>query len=76
MNNAQEDFVYVRYNYSIVLPYSRDDRQEKENASTAHQRELLKEYAKNNGYTNLRCYADDGYSGTNFNRPDYQRMLC
>lgn len=60
---------------ALYCRYSRDDGQEEENASITHQRELLKEYAENNGYTNLRCYADDGYSGTNFNRPDFQRML-
>ena len=60
---------------ALYCRYSRDDGQEKENASITHQRELLKEYAENNGYTNLRCYADDGYSGTNFNKPDFQRML-
>ena len=51
---------------ALYCRYSRDDGQEEENASITHQRKLLKEYAENNGYTNLRCYADDGYSGTNF----------
>ncbi len=60
---------------ALYCRYSRDDGQEEENASITHQRELLKEYAENNGYTNLRYYADDGYSGTNFDRPDFQRML-
>lgn len=60
---------------ALYCRYSRDDGQKEENASITHQRELLKEYAENNGYTNLRCYADDRYSGTNFNRPDFQRML-
>ena len=60
---------------ALYCRYSRDDGQEEENASITHQCELLKEYAENNGYTNLRYYADDGYSGTNFDRPDFQRML-
>lgn len=60
---------------ALYCRYSWDDGQETENASITNQRELLKEYAENNGYTNLRYYADDGYSGTNFDRPDFQRML-
>ena len=36
---------------------------------------MLKEYVENNGYPNLRYYVDDGYTGTNFNRPDFQRMM-
>ena len=51
------------------------DGQETENASITHQKALLKEYAENNGYPNLRYYVDDGYTGTNFNRPDFQRMM-
>lgn len=60
---------------ALYCRYSRDDGQESENASITHQKELLKEYAENNGYTNLRYYVDDGYTGTNFDRPDFQRML-
>lgn len=55
--------------------YSHDDGQEEENASITHQKALLKEYAENNGYSNIRFYADDGYTGTDFNRPDFQRMM-
>lgn len=60
---------------ALYCRYSRDDGQETENASITHQKELLKEYAENNGYPNLRYYVDDGYTGTNFNRPDFQRMM-
>lgn len=60
---------------ALYCRYSHDDVQEAENASITHQKALLKEYAKNNGFTNLRCYVDDGYTGTNFNRPDFQRMM-
>ena len=60
---------------ALYCRYSRDDGQETENASITHQKALLKEYAENNGYPNLRYYVDDGYTGTNFNRPDFQRMM-
>ncbi len=60
---------------ALYCRYSRDDGKETENASITHQKALLKEHAENNGYTNLRYYADDGYTGTNFARPDFQRML-
>ena len=35
-----------------------------------------KAYAKQNGFTNLRWYTDDGYSGANFQRPGFQSMLA
>ena len=60
---------------ALYCRYSQDDGQETENASITHQKALLKEYAENNGYPNLRYYVDDGYTGTNFNRPDFQRMM-
>lgn len=60
---------------ALYCRYSHDDGQETENSSITHQKALLKEYAENNGFTNLRYYADDGYTGTNFDRPDFQRMM-
>ena len=36
---------------------------------------MLTKYAKDHRFTNTRCYADDGYTGTNFNRPGFQQML-
>lgn len=43
---------------ALYCRYSRDDGQETENASITHQKALLKEYAENNGYPNLRYYVD------------------
>ena len=60
---------------ALYCRYSHDDGQKEENASITHQKALLKEYAENNGYSNIRFYADDGYTGTDFNRPDFQRMM-
>ena len=36
---------------------------------------MLEEYAKLHGFTNVIHYTDDGYSGTNFERPDFKRMI-
>lgn len=36
---------------------------------------MLSKYAKTNGFKNIKVYEDDGFTGTNFNRPDMQRLL-
>ena len=40
------------------------------------QKAMLGQYAKEHGLANCQFFVDDGYSGTNFNRPDFQRMLA
>ena len=40
------------------------------------QKRILESYAKQNGFTNLQWYTDDGYSGANFQRPGFQAMLA
>ena len=61
---------------ALYARFSRDEKQDGiESVSIANQRHLLQEYADNNGYTNCKFYVDDGYTGTNFDRPDFQRML-
>lgn len=54
---------------------SRDDDQAGDSNSIVHQKEILEEYAKKQGFENPVFYMDDGYSGTNFERPAFQRML-
>lgn len=60
---------------ALYARFSYDDGMEAESNSIEHQKSLLKSYAESNGFTNLAYYADDGYTGTNFNRPDFQRMM-
>ncbi|MSS38259.1 hypothetical protein FYJ39_17395 [Clostridium sp. WCA-389-WT-23D1] len=40
------------------------------------QKRILETYAKQNGFTNLRWYTDNGYSGANFQRPGFQSTLA
>lgn len=63
--------------YSAALYYrlSRDDDNLGESNSIASQRLMLKKYAKDNGIYVYDEYVDDGWSGTNFNRPSFQRMI-
>lgn len=60
---------------ALYLRLSRDDDLQGESNSIANQKKLLAKYAKEHRFTNTRCYADDGYTGTNFNRPGFQEML-
>ena len=55
---------------------SQEDGQEGESNSIANQKKILERYARDHGYTGIRHYEDDGYSGTNFNRPGFQQMLA
>ena len=60
---------------ALYVRFSFDDGIDTESGSIEHQKALLKNYAESNGFTNLSYYADDGYTGTNFNRPNFQRMM-
>ena len=61
---------------ALYVRLSRDDENEGDSNSIAHQIEILTRYAKDNGITNYKIYKDDGYSGTNFKRPGFQEMLA
>lgn len=55
---------------------SRDDELQGESNSIVNQKKILEDYARKNGYSNLRFYTDDGYSGVSFDRPGFQEMLA
>ena len=63
--------VYV----ALYLRLSRDDEQQGESGSIQTQRQLLTKYCQDNGFYIVGEYVDDGYSGTNFDRPGFQRMI-
>ena len=73
-----------RYKYSksggdkitaLYCRLSRDDELEGDSNSIKNQKAILSKYANEHGFTNLCFYVDDGYSGTYFNRPDFQRLI-
>ena len=60
---------------ALYVRLSRDDDNEGDSNSIANQIKILEKYAKEHNITNYKIYKDDGYSGTNFNRPGFQEML-
>ena len=60
---------------AIYCRLSRDDGTDSESNSIANQKRLLSQKAKELKLTNTKFYVDDGYTGTNFNRPGFQAML-
>ena len=60
---------------ALYCRLSRDDGTDSESNSISNQKKLLAQKAKELGLSNTREYVDDGYTGTNFNRPGFQQML-
>ena len=60
-------FAYVRL--------SQEEAQEGESGSIRNQRQYISDYCERNGITLLQTFADDGWSGGNFQRPGFQNML-
>ena len=66
------------FNVGIYIRLSQEDKDKKyesDSESVINQKELLKSYVKNNNFNLSGEYVDDGYSGTNFDRPGFQKML-
>lgn len=55
---------------------SKDDDLRGESNSISNQKQYLSDYARKNGFINIKHYTDDGYTGRNFNRPGFQAMLA
>lgn len=63
------------YRAALYMRLSKDDDRAGESASITTQKKMLHAFARENGFTVYGEYIDDGFSGTNFNRPDFIRML-
>ena len=59
---------------ALYCRLSQDDGREGESNSIVNQKALLQEYARKHRFKNLQFFVDDGFSGTNFDRPDFRRM--
>ena len=60
---------------ALYLRLSNDDGAVGDSDSIVNQRAILTKYAKEHGFTNVMEFADDGYSGIDFKRPAFQKML-
>ena len=77
MNNRQSNTTVKNIDKLTALycRLSRDDELQGDSNSIKNQKAILQKYADDNGFANTEFFVDDGYSGTNFDRPDWQRLL-
>ena len=65
-----------KYRAAVYCRISSDDGPDHESMSIGNQRSLLTEYVDRQGWEIVDTYIDDGFSGTNFDRPGFQRMIA
>ena len=63
------------YSAALYMRLSKDDEGARESASITMQRKMLRGYAREHSICVYDEYVDDGFSGTTFDRPDFQRMI-
>ena len=62
--------IYIRLSQE-----DKDKKYESDSESVINQKELLRDYVKNNDFNLVGEYVDDGFSGTDFDRPAFKEML-
>ena len=72
MNNRQPNDDRIT---ALYCRLSRDDELQGDSNSIVNQKSMLQKYADDNGLSNTCYFVDDGYSGTTFERPDWQRLM-
>ena len=63
------------YKAGIYVRLSQEDMRAGESLSIEHQKLILTKYVREQGWNLVDTYVDDGFSGTDFNRPSVQRLL-
>lgn len=61
---------------ALYCRLSRDDELQGDSNSIVNQKAYLSRYAKEHSFRNTEFFVDDGYTGANFQRPDWQRMMA
>ena len=67
---------HEQYNVGVYCRLSKDDDDHSgDSSSIASQKAMLEKYVRENGWTIFDIYIDSGHTGTNYNRPEFQRMI-
>ena len=64
------------YHVALYIRLSKEDESEGPSQSVTNQKSLLEDFVKQHRLSVYDTYIDDGWSGTNFDRPDFQRMIA
>lgn len=75
MNNNRQSYAADGKITALYCRLSRDDELQGDSNSIINQKAILLKYADENGFRNTAFFVDDGFSGTNFDRPDWQRLM-
>ncbi len=75
MNQIKGGFFMFKNRACMYLRLSKDDGVNEESNSITNQREIVKSYARKNEIELVKEYIDDGYSGLNFDRPEFKEMI-
>ena len=65
----------INFNVGIYIRLSQEDEKDGDSESVINQKSLLMKYINSNGYNLYKVYVDDGYTGTNFDRPGFKEMI-
>ncbi|MCG9969979.1 recombinase family protein [Pelotomaculum terephthalicicum JT] len=74
-NYYRKDLNNIIYNVGIYTRLSKEDDNNTESESIANQKEYLSRYVIEQSWNLVDIFIDDGYTGTNFDRPDFKRLI-
>ena len=75
-SNRQSSAIATDKITALYCRLSRDDELQGDSNSILNQKAILRKFADDNALGNTMFFVDDGYSGTNFDRPDWQRLMA